>query len=237
LLAKKGFTGHKGIIEGKGGFVSSVMGGECDIDHLVKGGGEFKILKTNMKPYACCSLSTGLVSGTVDLVKTHNIAPADVAQINIRASEWCVEHNGDDAKRFPNNKETADHSAPYLTAIAVMERAMGLDQYSDDRYIDPRVHELIRKVAMTPGPELDNLAAVVEIRTTGGETFSIRADPPKGDFRNRMTKDEVEAKFRSMASKVLPEAQMKTVITTIEELENLTAARDLMSSLAGSASK
>jgi hypothetical protein len=40
-----------------------------------------------------------------------------------------------------------------------------------------------------------------------------------------------------MASKVLPEAQMKTVITTIEQLENVAAARDLMKSLAGSAAK
>lgn len=231
LLAQKGFTGHRAIIEAKGGFVDSVMGGECDLDHLVRGGDDFKVLKTNMKPFAVCSLSTGLVAGTLDLVKTHNIAPRDVEQINIRASEWCVEHNGDVAKRFPTNKETADHSAPYLTAIAIMERQVGLDQYSDDRYADPRVHELIRKVTMTPGPELDNLAAVVEIQTKRGEKYSVRADPPKGDYRNRMTNEEVEAKFRSMASKLIPDKQMAKVIGSINELEKLRDATELMESL------
>ena len=108
---------------------------------------------------------------------------------------------------------------------------MGLDQYSEDRYADPRVHKLIDLVAMTPDPELDNLAAVVEIRTTRGETYSVRADPPKGDYRNRMTKDEVETKFRSMASKLLPEQQMREVLDCIDQLETLRDAAELAESL------
>jgi 2-methylcitrate dehydratase len=232
LLAKKGFTGHRPIIEAKGGFADSVMGGQIDLTHLAEGGDSFKIMKANMKPFAVCSLSTGLAAGTLELVTRHDILPDDVASIRIRASEWCVEHNGDPAKRFPTNKETADHSAPYIAAVAVIERAMGLDQYSDDRYKDPKVHALIDKVTMTPGPELDNLAAVVEIERKDGRTFTARADPPKGDYRNRMTDAEVEAKFRSMARKRLSEKRMTEVIECVSRLETLGNTATLLRMLA-----
>ncbi len=64
LMAQKGFTGHRAIIEASGGFNESVMGGQCDLAKLVAGGPEFKILRTNQKPFAVCSLSTGLVGAT-----------------------------------------------------------------------------------------------------------------------------------------------------------------------------
>jgi len=231
LLAKKGFTGHRPILEAKGGFADSVMGGQCDLEHLLRGGDVYKIMKVNMKPFAVCSLSTGLVAGTLELVSRHDIGPDEVERVNIRASPWCVEHNGDPAKKFPTNKETADHSGHYLTAVSIMERKMGLDQYSEDRYASPAVHALIDKVFMTPGPELDNLAAVVEIETKGRGKFSTRADPPKGDYRNRMTDAEVEAKFRSMASKLLSNRQMDDVIASVRRLDELADAADLMRKL------
>ncbi|MBI2988810.1 MAG: MmgE/PrpD family protein [Deltaproteobacteria bacterium] len=50
---------------------------------------------------------------------------------------------------------TADHSSYYCTAVAILERAVGPDQFTEEKLRDPRVRELIDKVVVEPDPELE----------------------------------------------------------------------------------
>jgi 2-methylcitrate dehydratase len=230
LMAQKGFTGPSRVLEGNKGFIQTVMGGEFNVGRLTEVGEKFKILDTAYKPFPADGTTHGHVTATLELVKENDIKPEDVVAVKIMAPSRCTEHTGDPAKRFPANKESADHSSYYLTAIAIVDRRIGPDQYSEKKFKDPRVRDLIEKVSIEADPSLDRTGqgGISEIRIKQGGTFKKRVEYPKGHLMNRMTDQDLEEKFHGMAEKFMTERRIKEVIATIYELEKLNDIGELM---------
>ena len=233
LMAQKGFTGPTRVIEGNKGFVQSVMQGDFDVAKLTEPLSKFKILDTMYKLVAADATTHGHLTATLELVTEHDIKPEDIAEVRISAGSRCIEHTGDPVKRYPKNKESADHSSYYTTAIAILDRQVGPDQYTPKKLNDPRVRELIDKVSLKSDPSLDcfGRAGISEIRLKQGVNYQRRVEYPKGDPKNPMTDEELETKFRSMAKKFMTEKQIKKAISTVFELEHLDNIGGLMKSM------
>ncbi|MBI4188526.1 MAG: MmgE/PrpD family protein [Chloroflexi bacterium] len=230
LLAQKGFTGPTRVLEGKSGFIDAVMDGDFDIEKLTDFGGRFRILDTEFKAWAACGTMQGHLNATFNLVKEHNIKPEDIAQIRIRAGTRTVEHTGAPVKRYPKNKETADHSTYYVTAIAIRERQLGPDQYAPEKYADPVTRELIDKVTLEIDTKLDRFgrAGITEITTRQGAKYSCHIDYPKGHPNNPMTDEDIRDKFTALANKFMTGKQIERAIDTIYHLEELNDIGHLM---------
>jgi 2-methylcitrate dehydratase len=229
FLAEKGFTGPKRVIEGQRGYVESVMHGDFNFDKCTDFKG-FKITDTEFKLIPSDGTTHGHLTATLELVREHDIKPEDVAQVRIWAGSRDREHTGAPEKRYPKNKETADHSSYYLTAIAILDREVTPRQYSPDKFNDPRVRELNDKVTFEADPSLDDIAraGITEITTKQGMTYRKRIDFPRGHIRNPATDQELEDKFRGMASQYMSEVQMKKVIDTIYKIDKLNDIGELM---------
>jgi len=223
MLAQKGFTGPTRIIEGHDGFMEVIMGGEYDVSKLSHLKEKFAIRETCFKSIIADFSSHGHLTATLKLVKEHDIKPEDIAEVRITTSKRCAEHTGDPVKKYPKNKETADHSSYYLTAIAIIDRQIGPDQFAPEKYKDPKVLELIDKITLQGDPELDRVrpAGISEITTKQGKMYRCRVDYPKGHAHNPMTDAEIMDKFKGMASKYMSEDHMKRLIDTVFELEKI----------------
>jgi len=223
MLAQKGFTGPTSIIEGHDGFAEVIMNGEYDLGKLLDIEGKFAIRETCIKSIIADFSSHGHLAATLSLVREHDINPGDVAEVRITTSKRCAEHTGDPVKKYPKNKETADHSSYYLTAIAIMDRQIGPDQFTQEKYADPEVRELIDKVVLKGDPNLDKVrpAGISEIITKQGEKYSARVDYPRGHARNPMTDEEIVGKFQGMASKYMSDERMKQLIDAVYEMDEL----------------
>ncbi len=232
MMAKKGFTGPARVIEGHDGFVQTVMvtGGGYDVKELTKFGKRFKILDTIYKSVSAEATTHGHLTATLELVREHDIKPKDVVKVKIVAPTRCTKHTGDPIKRSPKIKEMADHSSYYVTAVAILDREVGPDQYTPQKLKDPRIREMIGKISMEADPSLDHFrrAGITEIKTKQGITYKRRVEYPKGDPRNPMTDQELEDKFRSMAEKFMTEKQIKKLIATVYEMEKLDDINRLM---------
>ena len=229
LLAQKGFTGPAGIIEGHDGFVEVVLDGQYDYEKLLSFRGKFAIRETCIKSIIADFSSHGHLTATLTLAREHDIKPEEVERIEIITSKRCAEHTGDPVKKYPKNKETADHSSYYLTAIAIIDRQIGPDQFKPEKYRDPLVLELIDKVVLIGDPSLDKArpAGISKIKTKSGKEYELRVDFPRGHARNPMTDEEVIAKFSDMASKCMDERKMKKIIDVVFDLENLNDINEL----------
>jgi 2-methylcitrate dehydratase len=223
MLAQKGFTGPTTIIEGHDGFVEAIMNGEYDATKLANISRKFAIRQTCIKSIIADFSSHGHLTATLNLVKENDIKPEDIAEVRITTSKRCAEHTGDPVKKYPKNKETADHSSYYLTAIAIIDRQIGPDQFAPDKYQNPRVRELIDKVVLQGDPNLDKArpAGISEIITKQGKRFQCRVDYPRGHARNPMTDEEITEKFKSMAKKHMDDSQIKKIINAVFELDKL----------------
>jgi len=223
LMAARGYTGPTRIMEGNKGFIATVMHGEFDVPALTAPVERFMILETIFKAVAADASTHGHVNATLALVKEHDIRPEDVVKVNIKAGSRCVEHTGDAVKKYPQNKESADHSSYYLTAIAILDRKVGPNQYTPEKWTSPQALALIDKVTFEADPDLDQFgrAGISEIHTRQGQVFTKRIEYPSGDPRNRMSDAELEDKFRDMAEPFMSSARIDEIFATVYKLDQL----------------
>jgi 2-methylcitrate dehydratase len=133
-------------------------------------------------------------------------------------------------KRYPKNKESADHSSYYLTAIAIIDRQIGPNQYTPGMWNDPKVLALIDKVKLEADPSLDSFgrAGISEIRTKQGNVYVKRVEYPAGDPKNPMTDRELEDKLRGMAEPYMTDKRIDRLIQTVYALDKLDNLDELM---------
>ena len=223
LLARKGFTGPTTIIEGHDGFAEAIMKGDYDLSRIVPEKDKFSIRETCIKSIIADFSSHGHLMATLKLARENDLRPEDIAEIRITTSKRCAEHTGDPVKKYPKNKETADHSSYYLTAIALIDRQIGPDQFRPEKFQDPRVLELISKITLQGDPSLDKArpAGISEIVTRQKKRYQCRVDHPRGHARNPMTDEEIVEKFKSMAARHMKPARTEELIETVFNLDTL----------------
>jgi len=230
-LARRGLTGPERIIEGNKGFAQVVLGG-TDRFALRHHRDRPFIMETVIKCICAEATTHGHLTATKTLVAEHRLTPEDIVEITIRTNKRSVFHTGDPVKKFPRNKETADHSAYYLTAITVLEGEVTPKSYVDEKYADPRVRALIEKVKLEHAPEYDFRVpgAEVEIRTRHGSVLRRRVEPEelKGSPANPASDDDIRRKFILCADGIMGAAAIERVIETCDRLDRLESFGALM---------
>src|SRR5215471_6566207 len=109
-----------------------------------------------MKNFAADGNLQGHLEVTLNLIKEHDIKPEDVAEVRIKVTSHTYRRMANPAtRRYPSTKYTADHSSYYCTAVAILDRAVGPEQFSDEKLRDPKVQELLDKVFVEPDPDLE----------------------------------------------------------------------------------
>ena len=233
LLAEEGFTGPERVLEGQRGFVEAVFQGDYQLDTLHAANQPFHIMDNRYKPFAAESTAHGHLSATLLLVKTHDLKPADIESVTVRAGTRGIAHTGDAAKRHPMDKETADHSSWYLTAVAIMDREVSPRQYSRERYTDPAVEALMARITLEVATEFDKqpMAGETVIRTRSGETLTHRVLHPKGTRDNRMSDADLNDKFRDMARVHMSDAHIDQLLEKLwgaDQLEDMATLLPLL---------
>src|SRR5262249_16377322 len=174
FLAQKGFKGPLNVFEGHHGIAEVVTGREMDMEKLRQPKRNWSILNTWIKYFATEGRMQGHIDATITLVKRHDIRPQDVAEVRIKSTARVYRKMGNpQTRRYPKTKETADHSSYYTTAIAILDRAVGPEQFSDERLRDLRVRELLEKVFIEADVNLEEFHApgIVEITTKDGKKY------------------------------------------------------------------
>jgi 2-methylcitrate dehydratase len=230
MLARHGFTGPERVIEGHDGFIATFLSGDYEAGKLTDSARRYTIMETCIKSIIADYSAHGHLSATLRLVREHDIKPQDVAQVRITASTRCARHTGDPAKKYPHNKETADHSSQYLTAMAILERQLGPAQFSPEKYSDPKVLELIDKIVFEGDARLDAMfltAGTSEIVTKQEAKYTCQVDYAKGHPRDPLSDEEVVEKFTDMAAEHMSKTQIDRLVQTIFALDKLGDIREL----------
>jgi 2-methylcitrate dehydratase len=224
LLARQGFTAPSRVIEGNKGLAQVMFGDAASIDMPAERD-RYWISDTRIKSLCAEGTTHGALAGIASIVERERLTPEDIVAIRIRSNQRTVRHTGDPTKRYPRNKETADHSTYYLAAIAVLEGRITPRSFSPAKYADPLVHSLIAKVSMEHGAEFDHNSpsAEVTIVTHDGRACRQRVDGAtlKGMPQNPMNADDIRAKFHECAEGLLPSARVERFVDVATGLDTL----------------
>jgi 2-methylcitrate dehydratase len=226
MLAKDGFTGSKRVMEGEKGFARSILREEIDLHGLLKDGTRPWVLETRFKPYPICGAAHGLADAAVSLAKKHHVHPSEVKGILARGNRRTVMHVGDPVKRYPTNKETADHSGPFIIAVAISQGDVKPRHFTERMYSNPTILELINKVKIETSRQFDDPkiypAAQVEVRTKSGSVYIEESRYHKGHPENPMNEREIEDKFLEASSPVLGEDKARKLAQAVYGLDRFT---------------
>ncbi len=143
------------------------------------------------------------------------------------------EEIGDAPKWDPRNRDTADHSLPYVLARNIISGESYLDAFSPDKFPfrDPVVKELMDKITLSPVTEWRGLGtARIVIRKKSGEerfwdTHNGSRDPGDTDAFPQMSDEDITAKFKRAANYRHVDEKQQT--KALEQWWNLAAIRDI----------
>ncbi|MCP5048256.1 MAG: MmgE/PrpD family protein, partial [bacterium] len=197
MLAEKGYTGPEHVLDGKEG-LTHCLGPEWDLDLLTDGlGDSWRINRCGMKAYPTEALTHTPISAVLDIVKEQDLKPDQIENVRIHSLARAADILSDPTKYDPRNKETADHSLPYVIAAAIADRQVTPVQFTDAKIMDPTIRAQLNKVEVVADPEIEKVFPKLQrvkviIRTTEGTEYEKQIDFPKGDPRNPLTDQEVE---------------------------------------------
>src|SRR5262245_4413333 len=165
ILARAGMTGPPQPFEGRGGFWSR-YGRNREFTLPVQA--ELAIERNWFKRRPAEDSSQGILNVISEMRAWTK--PGEIDSIHIYMNSAGVGEIGDAPKWDPRNRETADHSMPYIFARALIDGDIYLDSFKPEKFTDPAARALMNKVTITEVPNWSGLGpARVTIRKTDGQ--------------------------------------------------------------------
>jgi 2-methylcitrate dehydratase PrpD len=135
LLAAQDYTTGEAAIEGPKGF-AGIFAREPNFVAATQGLGTYhEILANTYKPYPCGIVVHPSIDGCLDLVREHNIAPDAVERVELTVDPLAIAVCGIRPK--PENRMEASVSLHHWAATAIVQRAAGLAQGTEECVHEP----------------------------------------------------------------------------------------------------
>ncbi|MCE2464479.1 MAG: MmgE/PrpD family protein [Dehalococcoidia bacterium] len=231
-LAREGMEGPADPIEGQHGLWEQVGGGPRELGSF--GGREtpFMIDDTSLKYFPSQIHTQAPISIALELRK--QVGVEDIVEINVDTYKAAWRSAGSEPEKWdPQTRETADHSIPYLVAVALRDGAVTPSTYLPERIGDPSLRPLMQKIRVTenadftaryPGSQECRIEAV----STDGRRLVKGAGFPKGHALNPIDDSELEAKFAGLAGERLTNGQTRRALEVLWKLEDVEDAGEIV---------
>jgi 2-methylcitrate dehydratase PrpD len=232
ILAKRGITGAKNILQGTHGFFSLFSRDQGDAGALVAGlGQDFFGTQIFRKRYPQCGAAASATDGVLELRRKHNIQPTDVDGIRVILRQTFLNTVRPSFRIRDTIQVDAQFSLPYIVANALARGYPKLEHFTADSVQNEEVLAISKKVQCIAGDEeIDKQSglaqsAIVEIRTKNGGCYTKFVKSPVGWLPGRpLTYEEIVKKFRdcvAYAPIALPEGNTDRLINMVTDLEGI----------------
>jgi len=231
LLAREGFTASEQAIEGPQGYFAVLGAGKRDEQALESLGAPWKILETGVavKPYPSCACTHSIIDSALELRRTHNITPEQVAEVTVgvnAAVPRILIHSN------PRSGLEAKFSGEFSAAAALCEGRVGIATFRDDKTDDPAIAGLMKRVRMVVDPAIPgdlerHVWTRVTVRLRDGREVAIAPRAVPGHPGLPLSMDQLREKFRDCARVVLPEDRVESVRQMVEGLDSCPDLRSL----------
>lgn len=218
MLASRGFDSSVEILEGSLGFTKIYSATQQNGAITAGLGRTWLITGNGYKPYACGVVLHPLIDAMIDVSRKANQPASGVERIEARVHPDVIRITGVDA---PDGGLMSKFSANHAAAVAYLDRAAGVAQFTDERSRDAGVLALRKVIQVRPDPSyrLDQAAAIV--RTRSGATHEAQIAHATGTVSNPMSDEALREKFLGNATPVIGAAQARRVADIIGTLDTL----------------
>src|SRR5437773_1218782 len=159
---------------------------------------------------------------------------SQVKAMTIESHDASVDIIGSEPEKWkPETRETADHSLPYITAIALIDGEVTEKQFQPNRFKDPKVWKFLENVKVERNAELSALypgavANVVHVELADGRRLTKRVDFPMGHAKNPLKDSQVEEKFSVLVGPMLGSDRARKIVDIVWKLDGAKNVDELM---------
>ncbi len=219
-LASQGMAGPSEPFEGRRGLWEQAgVTQKVTLEEFGGGGQQFLINDTTFKFYPSQIHTQAPIGLAVEL--HGRVKVQDIESITIESYSSGVSSPDTEPEKWdPQTRETADHSIPFLVAMALQDGAVTPGSFTPQRIADPSLRALMSKMTMAEGPGFterypQQYNCRIVVTTSGGEKWEASTSYPKGHKHNPLSDREVDRKFTNLASAVLSEQQCSEALNLL----------------------
>jgi len=226
LMAKRGMTGPEAAFEGAKGLFK-VASSPVEMPVFGGNGEVFKIQIAQHKYFPSDHETQCAAHPAIELGKILANRLDEIEKIVVDTYHLTMEVAADSPEKWdPQNRETADHSLPYILALCLTQGGYWLDDFEDEKIRNPKLRPLMKKVQVRETEECNSKfpecnSFRIEVTMNNGEKIMRGIDHAKGDPQNPMTDEEIETKFRKLATPVMSKGQMDRALDRLWHLEDM----------------
>jgi 2-methylcitrate dehydratase PrpD len=176
VLAQTGAETPASTFTGEYGFFNAYFGRSPEgLEKVLASlGTDLEILKAQVKPYPTTAMNVTLVELVLDLIRTNDIAGADVAGVRVRLSGLRANQRVGHARGPFTERAFAQSSGPFNIAMALTDGRIDFARYDD--YEDPELMRLTQATEVVLEDHGNLRRAWVEIAMRDGTRYKAESD-------------------------------------------------------------
>ncbi len=230
FLAMRGVTGPLEVFEGNKGLMDAITG-HFELDWTQET--LEAVRQTSVKKYNAEFHSQSALEGILELRATQHLRPEEIQEIRIDIFDvaYHIIGGGEEGdKQRVHTKEEADHSLPYMAAVALLDGDVSPAQYMPERIVREDVQSLLRKVTIRPDEALSKrfpaeMPCRIQITLKDGRTPRIEKQDYEGFYTRPMSWEQATAKFERLSSPFTSVERRASIIETVANLETKDVAQ------------
>jgi 2-methylcitrate dehydratase len=224
LLASMGITGPEKIFEGNKGFKQTIAGDftiDWSAEHLES------VLRTIIKKHNAEIHSQSSIDAAIEITRQAGFRADAIAAVRIKTFQVAFDIIGggeEGDKRQIHTKEEADHSLPYMVAVALLDGEVQPSQYAPERINGADVQALLRKVTVTPDAGYsarfpNEMPSSAEVELTDGSALSASAASYRGFHTNPLNWENAYAKFNFLTTPFTGKTLRDQIADVVHQLD------------------
>jgi 2-methylcitrate dehydratase len=222
----RGITGPDEVFEGNKGFMDAITG-YFELDWSKEN--LERISKTIVKKYNAELHSQSTIEGVLELKQEHYFTGADIRRIEIEifGVAYNIIGGGEEGEKVTvHTKEEADHSLPYIVAVAILDDQVMPSQYLPERIERQDVQALLRKVSVYPLDEFSKrfpaeMPSRIQITLNDGRVIMKEKRDYEGFLTRPMQWKTVTEKFERLSQGRLALSLQGEIEGAVANLENI----------------
>jgi 2-methylcitrate dehydratase len=241
LLAEKGFTGPALAMEGPFGFFKGLAGHKFELALLAgehDNDADFRIMRSHIKRFPAGFYAQSAIEAALDCRLSLGIEHiGEIRRIELKTFENAIfAMAADEARWRPHTRESADHSLPFVIAMALRDGRVETDQFMASNFADPVVCALMDKIEVEQSAECqaawpEAILNILTVETMDGRTHTARKPYHEGHARLAMSDKAIEAKFHTLSQGTLSAEQRGRALAALWRIEENHDLPDLLALL------
>ena len=231
-LAQRGWTGLDDPLFSRYGYFIVYGGGCVDPGILTRDLGEKFHGEAYFKPYPSGMPTHAGIDAALALVNQNNIQLSEIQDVIIHVPYGHMENfyytKPFVIRDFPQGD--AFFSYIYTVATALVNKTVGLQNFTEEAILDPRVKSMIEKIKIVERPEGAELGIQVDLLLTNGRKLS-EYKPEARDWAIKPTpREQIINKFLQQVafSKIISPQKAESVLELLQDLERQESVDKLM---------